>query len=159
MSQANVELVRAYVVAWNEADVDAYLAVTDPALVFRTAGVFLSHEPVYHGHDGFRAFWETFHDAWDRLDLEIARLEDLGDRVLALLRFHARMSRSPWNLVAASRVIISCEGNRYLRGGGLVELAFDREGELGEVAVADDLAELPLGFEHPGGGPAQAHFP
>jgi len=26
-----------------------------------------------------------------------------------------------------------------------------------EVLVADDLAELALGFEHPGGGPAQAH--
>ena len=37
------------------------------------------------------------------------------------------------------------------------EVAFDGEGELGEVGVADDLAELGLGLEHPGGGPAQAH--
>jgi hypothetical protein len=31
--------------------------------------------------------------------------------------------------------------------------ATDGEGELGEVAVAADLLELPLGFEHVGGGP------
>ena len=37
------------------------------------------------------------------------------------------------------------------------EVALDAGGELCEVAVADDLAELQLGFEHPGGGPAQAH--
>ncbi|MDQ6849801.1 MAG: hypothetical protein M3070_07455 [Actinomycetota bacterium] len=34
---------------------------------------------------------------------------------------------------------------------------FDRGHELGEVAVADDPAELLLGLEHPGGGPALAH--
>ena len=36
-------------------------------------------------------------------------------------------------------------------------VTLDRDHELGEVAVADDLAELLLGVEHPGGGPAQAH--
>ena len=31
-----------------------------------------------------------------------------------------------------------------------VESSFDREGELRELGVADDFAELALGFEHPG---------
>src|SRR3954467_11489452 len=39
--------------------------------------------------------------------------------------------------------------------GGDVSLDSDRE--LDEVAEADDLAELLLGFEHAGGGPAEAH--
>jgi hypothetical protein len=38
-------------------------------------------------------------------------------------------------------------------------VAFDGVGELGEVGVADDLAELAFGFEHAGGRPAQAHVP
>jgi len=33
----------------------------------------------------------------------------------------------------------------------------DRDGELGEVFVADDASELLFGFEHAGGGPAQRH--
>src|SRR3954452_12716014 len=37
------------------------------------------------------------------------------------------------------------------------DVALDGDGELGEVAVANDLAELLLGFEHAGGRPAQAH--
>ena len=36
-----------------------------------------------------------------------------------------------------------------------VEVAFDRDGEAGEAAVALDFPESGLGFEHPGGGPAQ----
>jgi hypothetical protein len=49
----------------------------------------LSHDPVYRGRDGFRKFWDTFHDSWERLNIDIARLEDLDERVLALLSFHA----------------------------------------------------------------------
>src|SRR5262249_16904056 len=37
-------------------------------------------------------------------------------------------------------------------------VAFDRDDEGGEVAVADDLAKLFLGFEHAGRGPAQRHL-
>ena len=68
------------------------------------------------------------------------------------------ISRSAWNLVAASRVNYSCEGDGHLRGRLGLELFLDDEGELGEVGVADDAAELALGFEHPGGCPAQAHL-
>jgi hypothetical protein len=39
------------------------------------------------------------------------------------------------------------------------DVALDGEGELGEVALADDLAETLLGFEHPNGGLARAHVP
>jgi hypothetical protein len=38
-----------------------------------------------------------------------------------------------------------------------VESAFDRDRELGQLRVADHLAELLLGFEHPGGRPPQSH--
>ena len=38
------------------------------------------------------------------------------------------------------------------------EVAFDRYREAGEAAVALDLAESGLGFEHPGGGPSEAHL-
>ena len=48
------------------------------------------------------------------------------------------------------------------RGGGVggalgCNVALDGDGELGQVGVADDLAELGLGLEHAGGRPTQAH--
>jgi ketosteroid isomerase-like protein len=89
MSQENVDRMRAALEAWNNGDLDGYLAVADPALIFHTSGVFLPHDPVYRGHDGFHAFWKTFHDAWEQLDIDIARMDDLDNRVLALLSFDA----------------------------------------------------------------------
>src|SRR5215210_3374086 len=41
--------------------------------------------------------------------------------------------------------------------GGDEGVTLDGDDELGEVAVADDPAELLLGDEHAGGGPALAH--
>src|SRR5712691_5509736 len=40
----------------------------------------------------------------------------------------------------------------------MLVVAFDRDDESGEVAVADDLPKLPFGFEHAGGGPSQRHL-
>jgi hypothetical protein len=37
-------------------------------------------------------------------------------------------------------------------------VAFDRDDQGGEVAVADDLPKLLLGFEHAGGDPAERHL-
>src|SRR3954451_4266816 len=43
-------------------------------------------------------------------------------------------------------------------GGALAsDVTLDGDGELGELGVADDLAELLFGFEQAGGRPAQAH--
>ena len=46
-------------------------------------------------------------------------------------------------------------------GFGLAEMesSFDRDREPGQIGVADHLAELLLGFRHPGCGPPQAHLP
>lgn len=89
MSHENVDRLRGAVEAWNQGDLEVYLAAIDQNVVFYTSGVFLSHDQVYRGHDGRRKFWETFHDAWERLDIEITRFEDLDDRALALGSFDA----------------------------------------------------------------------
>jgi ketosteroid isomerase-like protein len=113
MSQENVERFRAAIIAWNGEDLERYLAATDPALIFHTSGAFLPHDPVYRGHAGFRAFWRTFHEAWERLDIDVARMEDLDDRVLALMTFDAvgrgsgvRVQRQIANLATFKRGLI-----------------------------------------------------
>jgi ketosteroid isomerase-like protein len=47
----------------------------------------LDIEEVYRGKDGFKRFFETWWEAWTVLDLNVERLEDLGDRELALVLF------------------------------------------------------------------------
>ncbi len=89
MSQENVERFRDALQAWDEDDVERYVAATAPTLTFRTVGPSLPVDPVYQGHDGFRFFWTSFREAWERLTIDVARMEDLGDRVLALLILNA----------------------------------------------------------------------
>ncbi|HME05385.1 MAG TPA: nuclear transport factor 2 family protein [Solirubrobacteraceae bacterium] len=113
MSQENVERFRDALIAWNDEDVERCLAAADPAFIFHTSGAFLPHDPVYVGHPGFRAFWRAFHEAWERLDVDIARMEDLDDRVLALMNFDAvgrasgvRVQRQIANLASFERGLI-----------------------------------------------------
>src|SRR3954449_11059758 len=76
---------------------------------------------------------------------------------------HERMSRASWNFATAVPVCWSgVDEDSGLLGGGrdgrAAEVVFDRDCELGEVCVADDAAELPFGFEHPGGCPTHRYF-
>src|SRR4051812_19266005 len=81
-----------------------------------------------------------------------------------------RMSGSSWNFAAVQFVRsvtnIPWRGSLSWLSGSRCELsgavdgdrvAFDGDHERGEVAVADDSAELLFGDEHAGGGPALAH--
>jgi ketosteroid isomerase-like protein len=91
MSQADVELYRDVVEAWNRDDLDAMLETMAPDYEFQTAQLFSDTEPIYRGRDGFREFWNTFRSAWEEIALDVERIEDLGDgRVLGLLTFHGR---------------------------------------------------------------------
>ncbi|MFL5821577.1 MAG: nuclear transport factor 2 family protein [Solirubrobacteraceae bacterium] len=44
----------------------------------------------YHGHDGLREGWGRWRGVWERYDLELEKLLESGDRVLALTRVQAR---------------------------------------------------------------------
>jgi ketosteroid isomerase-like protein len=91
MSQENVELVRQAYAAWNRGDLEWQLDHITPDFEFRTARLFPDTEGVYRGRDGFRQFWNTFREPWETLQVEVERIESIGDdRVLALLRFRGR---------------------------------------------------------------------
>jgi ketosteroid isomerase-like protein len=75
--------------AWNRRDWDAALADFHPQIEWRNAGVLLDEADVYHGHDEVRSFWESWAGSWDDIRMEPEEFIDLGDRVLALVRFRA----------------------------------------------------------------------
>jgi hypothetical protein len=96
---------------------------------------------------------------WERMleDLLPAQRDRLG--LIHVGRIGAEDVPVAVELGGGLRGILSGEGSGHLRGGGVsVNLALDGVGEASEVGVSDDAAELALGFEHPGGGPAQAHL-
>jgi ketosteroid isomerase-like protein len=89
MSRENVELIRTGIEAWNRRDWDGALAAFHPQIEWRNAGVLLDDAEVYYGHEQVRSFWESWADSWDDIRIEPEEFIDLGDRVLALVRFRA----------------------------------------------------------------------
>jgi ketosteroid isomerase-like protein len=116
MSQANEEIVREGYAAWNRNDLDGVLAILTPGFEFRPLPGFFDLKEVYRGREGFTSFWETWFDAWETMEIRIERIEDLENRVLALVRFEGigRTSTVPVSLDA---------GHLWtLRKGQVVEL-------------------------------------
>src|SRR5919197_3675317 len=89
MSQANVEIVRGVHEAFNRRDVDAILAVWDQDAEFRPVMSALEGA-VYHGHEGLRRWMREVDQDWDVFEAHGEEYRDLGDKVLALGRWHAR---------------------------------------------------------------------
>jgi ketosteroid isomerase-like protein len=84
MSEENVDAVNRAISAINERDVDAYLAVCSPdvELIRPTAAI----EGPNRGEPGVRSFFDDISEGATRFELEVERLEALGDdRVLAFL--------------------------------------------------------------------------
>jgi ketosteroid isomerase-like protein len=89
MSEETLELARAGYAAWSRGDLEAMLETIDEDVEYRTSGVFPGLEPVYHGHEGMRRFWDDFRSPWDSLRIVIDDLRESGDQIVALYRFEA----------------------------------------------------------------------
>ena len=94
MSQANVELVRKAVNAWNQREPDLWLTYAAPEIEWVPAGPAAVERAVYRGYEevanGFESVWQT----WDLFQFEGSQVRDLGDSVLWLGRVKMRGSAS-----------------------------------------------------------------
>jgi ketosteroid isomerase-like protein len=81
MSQENVEIVRRFLVV----DLDEALIYADPGIVWNPV-----EELSAQGHDAVRASTERWKSEWDDYELIPEEFADVGDRVVATVRFRAR---------------------------------------------------------------------
>ena len=82
MSQENVEIVRRFLVV---DDLDEALTYADPGIVWNPV-----EESPEEGHDAVRASTTRWKSEWDDYQLIPEELADMGDRVVATVRFRAR---------------------------------------------------------------------
>ena len=76
--------------AWTRGDLDGFLAVLAPDLVFRTAGLFPGLRDEYFGHDGVREFWGQMRDPFESFAIEPVRIERHGtDAAVIDIKFRA----------------------------------------------------------------------
>jgi ketosteroid isomerase-like protein len=82
VSQANVEVMRRAIEAWNRQDVPGTLQYVDPEIRFEHRLADLQGR--FEGVDGVRTFFEDIGDYFDTWEVDCRDIRDLGDRVLAL---------------------------------------------------------------------------
>jgi ketosteroid isomerase-like protein len=78
MSQEQVEIVKQLAAAWNRDDLDAFLDLLDPDIVWNTSiePFFEGTDSVFRGHDGIRQFWESYRgEAFERLEVRMTNSE------------------------------------------------------------------------------------
>jgi ketosteroid isomerase-like protein len=96
MSQENVEAFKRGNEAYNRRDVEALLKDLDPAVEWHPAlDVLLGGEAaVYRGHEGVRELLRSTDETLGEIHAEFSRIQDLGDRVIAIGRLRTRGKES-----------------------------------------------------------------
>ena len=120
MSQANMELHRRLVAAFNHArDVEAFIACLDPSVEYHSV-MTVPGGAVYHGHDGVRKYFGDFKDAWgDEFRVEPEAFFDLGEQTLLFYVLHGRGRQSgapiTGGLGPATGAVFELRGGQILR--------------------------------------------
>jgi ketosteroid isomerase-like protein len=89
VSQENVELVQAFWEAWQRGDMGAVFAFYDPAIEIFDYDLPDATE-AYRGLDGVRRWGADWEASWESWSWEPEEFIDAGDRVVVILRVHAR---------------------------------------------------------------------
>ena len=98
MSQENVELAHRGVGAFNERDLDAFLALADDNCLCVVA---LPFDAEYRGHNGLRRWWTELFEAVPDFNAEIVDTREHGDRTVSAVRYrgHGAGSHAPFEQV------------------------------------------------------------
>ena len=96
MSQENVEAFKRATEAANRRDIEAALEEFDRELEWHPSiQMFIGGEAmVYRGHAGVRELLRDLDEAWAQFHYEFSEIRDLGDRIVAIGRFRARVRES-----------------------------------------------------------------
>lgn len=82
VSQQNVEIIRIWVDAYNCRDIDAVLALSDPAIEFRSVFAGIESGGAFQGHRGLRDYFAAIEDAYESFELRPLDFLDAGAAVV-----------------------------------------------------------------------------
>jgi uncharacterized protein len=89
--QENIELVEAAFDAWNRGEIEAFADhVAEDVAWLETSGRPEGGSSELFGRDRLRQSLESLFEAWESYHLEVERIHDLRDRVVAVVREVAR---------------------------------------------------------------------
>jgi ketosteroid isomerase-like protein len=96
MSEENVELYRQGLDAFNRRDLEAFLALAHPDVVFDSR-ILAIEGGSYHGRDGVREWWKDLLDVFPDFTIEAVSVRDGGRVIVAGLcnQAHGEGSAAP----------------------------------------------------------------
>lgn len=89
LSSQNLEAVRRLVAAFNDGDVDGFVAGLDADVELHSLRAQLEGKP-YRGHNGARKMFVDFKEDWEYLRIELDELRDAADWVVAPCHLRSR---------------------------------------------------------------------
>jgi hypothetical protein len=136
MSEANVDLHRRAVEAYNSYDIEAFIAIADPSIEFHA--VFAEIGGVYHGHDGLRRWQGDLEDAWGgEIHAEPEAFFDLGEETLMFYVQHVRGHQSGAEVAMPLANLM-----RWRDGRCIYSKAYrKREDALKDLGISEDALE------------------
>jgi ketosteroid isomerase-like protein len=116
MSEQNIELVRSAFHAWNRRDLDAFAAhaAEDVAWV-EVSGRPEGPDTERLGRDRMRQALGSLFEVWDSYQLEVERIQDVGGRVVAVVREVGRGRASGVEVDGLWGYLITVEDGQIVR--------------------------------------------
>jgi ketosteroid isomerase-like protein len=98
MSHENTERNGRAVDAFNERELDGFLALMDPELEFTSRVIPLAGDVNYRGHEGIREWWKDLLAVFPDFRVELLEIRDLGDWAVTAARVsgHGADSDAPF---------------------------------------------------------------
>ncbi len=137
MSERNVELMRAFVEAYNARDIEAYIAYCDPSIEYHSAFA-AADGAVYHGHDGMWNWHRDLKEAWgEEIRAEPEAYFDLGEQTLAFFVMHGRGLHSGAAVAMPAAFVLKWRDGLITYFKGYTH----REKALGDLDLSEDELE------------------
>ena len=137
MSERDVELLRRWIEAFNSRDIEAVIALCDPAIEFRSVFAAVGGG-VYCGHDGMRRWHRDLQEAWgEQIRLQPEAYFDRGEYLLMFFVYHGRGEHS------GAEVATPATSVAHWRDGLLTHstVYLDRAHALHDLGVTEDELE------------------
>ena len=117
MSQENVEAFTRALDAYNRRDVDASLEIFDPMVETHplNLAMFTQEATVYRGHSGIREFIRDVDEVLPEMQVEPLEIRDLGERIVARGRLHARGRASGAEIESPISWVVDFTNGRVIR--------------------------------------------
>jgi ketosteroid isomerase-like protein len=112
VSDDGVRIVLSVFDAINRRDLATMLSAYAPEAEMVTLTSGLVHGGGYRGHPGIRAYFDSFADVWEELELSADEVRDLGEQVLVRGRWRSRGKGSGVRVEAPAVWLFTLEDHR-----------------------------------------------